>query len=213
MLSVALACKKRAESKLSPAAAAQAEKLKPEVKLRLTQLSSLAAKSKSLPQTSTDEPPTKAVAPGIISENQLDDPHKTLSSDELDVGDSTFSVCKSKLESTALKDEDIQWLERCSKLTTAGVIRQKSFVRPEVDASTRSFKPGEFRGDIVVFDLATAEVRARYSLDVQNDSQLRLEGNPDQRAWERLAESELKRKVTSVIQAKLLEGNKRVMGL
>lgn len=206
VVAVALACKK-AKPGLSPAAAAQVEKLKPEVKLKLTQVASLESKTKSVPHTSTDEPPTTVVSPAIIDESRLANPAKS-SSDAIEFHDSLLSVCKSNAEATSLKDDDVQWLERCSKLETVAVVRQRNFVRPEVDERTKTFKPGKFEGDVLVFHLPSAELRGRFALDVENDDKLELKGNPQKHEWERFAESELKTKVKSEIQAKLLESNK-----
>jgi hypothetical protein len=203
VLGVSLACKKKKEP--SPATVARAAELKPKATERLAQIAGLAAKIKSdlpaAPATLTPRPYPATVA--VIGEKYLEDPHRSSSGDELDLSDAGVSVCKYVVANPKVQDDDIKNLEDCSRLEYAAVIHQSSFTAPEAQDNS-TYKPGQFSGSVLVFHLASGELRSRFSIDVTQDQSLKLSGKaPEKHEWEKQAMAYLRRNVQEAVQKKL----------
>ena len=198
LLPVALACKKK-KNEPSPATVARAAELKPKVTQLLAQIASLSAKSKS--QTGADTGLAQKPSPGtvaVIGDTFLEKPNRTTDTGELDLSDPVLSVCEYIVERTQINDEDIKSLEACSNVAYAAVIHQRDFTPPDADDG-RTYTPGRFSGDVLVFHLATGELRGRYSLDVSQSDQLELTSKSGQKPaaheWRKQAMDYLKNHV------------------
>jgi hypothetical protein len=139
----------------------------------------------------------------VIGEKFLEDPQRSSSGEELDLSDAGVSVCKSIVANPQVQDDDIKNLEDCSRLEYAAVIRESHFTAPEAQDNS-TYKPGQFRGDVLVFHLASGELRARFSVDVSQDQSLKLSGkSPEKHEWEEQAMAYLRRNVQEAVQKKL----------
>ncbi len=182
--------------------------LKASVTERLSQIAGLAAKVQAEPQTKADAPVSGALSRGtfaVLGDKSLADPGRSGESGELAFSDVTLSLCKSALAKAPPSADDVGYLEQCAKVEHVAVIRQRELVRPHIRTS-KTFDPGTFRGDALVFHLATGEIRGRYLLVVRNDPQLELPGEKHSKdEWEGLAMADLKVNTQSNVE-KLLRG-------
>lgn len=172
LFAVALACKKKKEP--SPETVAKAAELKPKVTEALARIARLSAKTKSETGSGTgfsEKPWPVKIA--VTGEKFLEDPHRTTEAAELDLGDPMLSVCKYIVDATQIKDDDIKSLETCAQFEYVAVIREQSFSPPEAEDG-RSYTPGSFSGDVLVYHLATGELRANKSVSVTQSDQLEL---------------------------------------
>lgn len=197
VLAVTLACKKKNEP--SPATVARAAELKPKITQMLTQVASLSSKSKSAttaPTTLAQKPYPGTVA--VIGDTFLEKPNRTADPAELDLSDPMLAVCKYVVDATQIQNDDIKNLEACARFEHAAVIQQRSFSPPDADDGS-TYTPGRFSGEVMVFHLATGELRARYSLDVSQADQLELTSKPGQKPaaheWRKQAMAYLKNHV------------------
>lgn len=203
LLSPTLGCKKKKPG-LSDAEATRAAQLKPEAAKRLSQMAALGPKAKSLLQTSTDEPVAKKLPSGsyaLIGEEYLADPTATRTG-ELELGDSRVWLCKSAVDSTALTPDDLPSLEACTRFEYAAVIRKGTYVAPEIGDS--NYRPGEFRGDLLVFHLPSGELRGRYALSAKNEENIQTQKGAAKFEVEKLAMKELASNVKAAAADKLM---------
>jgi outer membrane murein-binding lipoprotein Lpp len=179
----------------------EAAKLKPTVSELMSQLAKVSKKAGSEPETDDDEPVAKKPSSktvAITGEHCLKDPTASAEDGALGFCNTILSLCKSILEKTELADGDVGYLEQCSKFEYAAVIRQKKLKLAKINDDGKTFKPGEFRGDVLVFHLPTGKIRGRYSLYVTNDLQLELEGKSVEKdEWAGLAKADLRTNVES----------------
>lgn len=208
LLAVTLACKKKKES--SPATVARAAELKPKVSQVLTQVASLGAKVKSdTAAVATPGPKPAFGTVAVIGETFLEKPNRATDSSELDLGDPSLSVCRYILDATRVEDDDIKSLEACARYEYAAVLKQGSFSPPDADDGS-SYTPGRFSGSILVFHLATGELRALHSIDVSQSDQLELTSKSGQKPaaheWRKQAMAYLKNHVREAALKKLQEG-------
>lgn len=179
VVAVALACKKKKEP--SPATVARAAELKPKVTQVLAQVASLSAKTKAVSPSAPALVLTAKPAFGTVSvlgEKFLEKPNSD--NEELRIKDPVLSVCRYVVDQKVVQDDDIKSLEACARYEFAAVIRQSSYTQPDADEGT-SYKPGSFSGDLLVFHLATGELRGLYSLSVSQDDQLELTSKPGEK--------------------------------
>ena len=105
-----------------------------------------------------------------------------------------------------IKDEDIKSLEACSRFEYAGVIRQSSYTQPDADDG-RTYTPGRFSGDLLLFHLPTGELRGHHSLSVSQSDQLELTSKPGQKPaaheWRQQAVAYLQRHILEEAQKQL----------
>lgn len=205
VLSVALACKKKNEP--SPATLARAKELVPKVTQLLGQVAGLSAKAKSPPGADAAQP--QKPSPGsvaVIGETFLEKPNRTTDPAELDLGDPALSVCQYIIDRKQVQDDDIKNLEACARIEYVAVIQVRDFTPPDADDG-RSYTPGRFSGQMLLFHLATGEIRGRNSLDVTQSDQLELTSKPGQKPaaheWRKQAMSYLKNHVREAALKKL----------
>lgn len=208
VIATSLACKRKSSD--GSGAGDDSERtaqLKASVTERLGQIAGLATKVQAEPPTKVDSPVGAALSRGtfaLLGEKSLADPGRSPESGELAFPNVTLSLCKSALGKAPPSADDVGYLEQCAKIEHVAVIRQKELVRPHIRTS-KTFDPGTFRGDALVFHLATGEVRGRYLLVVKNDPQLELPGEKHSKdEWEGLAVADLKVNTESDVEKLLL---------
>lgn len=189
--------KKKKEEGLTPEEATKVAQMKPVVEQRLAQIASLAPKAKARLTVSTDQPITEKLPPGsyvLVGDEYLADPNAT--GLELDLSDARVWLCKRIVERAEVQRDDLAHLEGCTRIEYAAVIRKTSFTRPKVGDAV--YTAGEFRGDMLVFHLATGELRGSYHLSAKNDEQINTKGKVEKHEVEEIAVKEL---VTNVKEA------------
>jgi hypothetical protein len=178
---------------------ARAAELKPKVTQVLAQVASLSPKVKSASPASAAEPAQKPSygTVSVTGENYLEKPNDK-SADGLDLGDPVLSVCKSIIESTQIQDDDIKSLEACARYEYAAVIRKSSYTAPEANQDG-TYSPGTFSGEVLVFHLASGELRGFHTLFVSQSDQLELTSKkgdkPPPHEWRHQAEAYLRQHV------------------
>ncbi|MCC6901738.1 MAG: hypothetical protein IT377_22395 [Polyangiaceae bacterium] len=197
LLAAVLACKSKKGP--SPATVARAAELKPKVTQVLAQVASLSAKVKSGSAAAAAAPGQKLTwgTVTVTGENHLEDPKNT-STDVLDLGDPVLSVCKYIVDGRQIADDDIKSLEACARYEYAAVIRQSSYTPPDASGGS-TYTPGTFSGSVLVFHLATQELRDQHSLSVSQSDQLELTSKkgekPAEHEWRKQATAYLQRHV------------------
>ena len=72
------------------------------------------------------------------------------------------------------------YLETCSKLRYALVIRITGYLRPELSLETKQFAPGKYEAEVLVFDVTNGAQLGGFKVAATNDEQVKLlDGDPN----------------------------------
>lgn len=209
-----LACKRKAPDPTPTTTAptesplwTEAKKLRPEVKTRLGQIKALEAKAKSEPPVRTDKPFKEKLEEEkfvIVGDKYLADVHYTKTDKELEIRDTTLSLCdydqENKADPTA---DDVSRLKECAAWTHAAVIRPRKVSFPKMNMSAKTFAPGEIDGDMLLFELSSGEIKGRYKVVTTNSDKVTyIEGKPEDE-WQKVANDDLVTNVTGVTEERL----------
>jgi hypothetical protein len=185
----------RSRKEASPETKKRKAELAPQVSKRLQMIAGLAGVVKETPPVGAANPLAKAPYPAriaIVGEDWLADPARQASADsEVDLRSIPLSLCKSDVESEWVNDEDIPQMEACVNLEYVAVVRKRSLQLPQVGEDKKSFSPGRFEGDMLVFDVPKGDLVASYRLEATNTEQLELTGDPSGGDWMREAVRDL----------------------
>ena len=193
-----LACKRKesAGGSGSGSLGDRAAKIKPDAKKRLAQLAALAPKVKAEAAVTSDKP--VAVRPSrktvaITGDRWLTDPNYSPSSEELNFGNTLLSLCKHGTEGESQTEDHIKYLEQCVAFEIVAVVRQRSIARPKIKMKSKTYDPGQVKVDVLVYELATAQLIGAYDVQVTNSPELKLPGSDQSEAdWLGLAMADLK---------------------
>lgn len=212
VLAALLACKKKqSESTPAPAptvdpTAAKAAELKPKAKARLDQFVALSKKVKSEPDVKADKGfKTKLEKEKfvIIGDKWCEDPQYRHGDSEIDLGSSVLYLCKSALEKTSPASDDLKYWEECLSWTHLAVLRPRKISFPKIKMESKTFEPGEVTGDMLLFDIASGEIKGRYRMRITNSDELTwYEGKPE-KEWFDESKRDLVKNVTGVAEEML----------
>lgn len=208
-----LACKKKPPPDTSPSpptvstTAARASELKPKMKARIDKLAAMALKAKSEPKVRKERPlKTKLDKEKfiVIGEKWLDNVHYEPATGEIDLDNTTLSLCGYALDKAEPKDDDLKYFDECLNWEHVAVVRSRRIILPVVKMATKTFEPGQLDGDLLLFDLASGEIVGRYLLGITNSDELKwFEGKPES-DWKDESKRDLVKNVQSVVEERLL---------
>jgi hypothetical protein len=178
----------------------------PAVKQRLQTIAALAAQVKDAPG-GKGPLEKKHVRIEIIGESWLQDPEQSSSSEGVDLHSTLLSLCKGYVTNQTVTDDSAKYLEECSKLEYVAVVRTRSFTKPTINMQAKSYDPGKFSGEVLVFSLPKGELSASYSVEATNSEELELdEKNPHEGHWYRQAMADLSSNAKSAVEKALAGG-------
>jgi hypothetical protein len=217
LLGVLLACKKQAPAP-SPAPTAlpdpekeAATKLNPGVKTLLGQLSTIATKAKAEPKVKKDKGLTEKLEKEkyvILGEAWLTDPNRSADKGEVELKNTTLSLCAYNKDKERLPTSEQGYAKECTAWQYVAVVRKKSVTLPKVNTSTKTFAPGSYIADMLLFDLKTAEIKARYLMNITNSDKLTYLENSTEEEWNKKAADDLAENVTGVIDEQMAQDRK-----
>lgn len=222
LLTVALlACKAKKAPEPTPTPTAtvnpeieKAKKLEPQVKTLLDQLKAIETKAKSEPKVKSDKPLKAKLEKGkyvIVSAQWLTYSNYEAKADELKVVPTKYSLCGYHLDKPEITASDIGYSEECLAWEYIAVVRQRSLTLPKVNMTAKTFTPGSFVGDLLLFDAKTAEIKGRYTMNITNSDKLTYLENSTEKEWDEKARDDLVDNVNGVIDERL-QGQRDSMG-
>lgn len=207
-----LACKKKAPVP-SPAPTAtvdpdieKTKKLQPEVKQFFTQLAAIDKKAKAEPRVRADKPFKEKLEKAryiILGDRWLADSHHEAGADELELDNTVYSLCAYGLDKPILKPDDQKYADECLAWQYVAVVRPRSLTLPKVNMGTKTFAPGSFIGDMLLFEVKTAEIKGRYQMSITNSDKLTYLENSTDEEWQKKAKDDLAENVTGVIDERM----------
>lgn len=212
-----LACKKKpppdpvSTAPTQSPLAAREEAARPKVKRVLEQIAGVAAKAKAEKRVTTKRGlKTKLETKQFVTlgDKWLAAPNRLPEAGEVPVQSNVLSICASRLEKPQAQtadttQSDVDWLEECAALEYVAVVRPRKVGLPKVNLATKTFTPGSYEGDMLLFELASGEIKGRYPLNITNSDELTyLEGSA-QDSWDKEAQDDLGKNVTGVIRETL----------
>lgn len=217
LLGALLACKKKAPDPApAPTATVDPEKeaatkLNPGVKTLLGQLSAIATKAKAEPKVKSDKGLSEKLEKEkyvIVGESWLTDPNRSAEKDEVELKNTTLSLCTYNKDKERLTTSEQGYAKECTAWQYVAVVRQKSVTLPKVNTSTKTFAPGSYIADMLLFDLKTAEIKARYLMNITNSDKLTYLENSTDEEWQKKAKDDLAENVTGVIDEQMAQERK-----
>jgi len=218
VLGALLACKKRSAPDPTPTVVTESEhskrvkELQPKAKAFMAKLSELAQKAKSEPAVKSDQAlKTKLEEKQfvIIGDKWLTEPNRSPTDGEVDLGDTTLSLCAyavgKKPESTKDSDlkSDVEYMERCLAWEYVAVVRPKKITMPKIKMESKTFEPGDVTGDMLLFAMPAGELKARYRFGTTNSDELTwFEGKPE-KDWSDESKRDLVKNLKGVIQERM----------
>lgn len=218
LLCALLACKKKSAPDPAPTVATESadakrfKELAPKVKALLGTLSEMSQKAKSEPQVKSDKALTTKLESKkfvIIGDKWLTDTHHSPGEGELDLDDSTLSLCAyavdKKVESMRDSDlkSDVGYMEECLSWEYVAVVRPRKITMPKIKMASKTFEPGEVEGDMLLFAVPAGEIKARYRFRTTNSDELTwFEGKPE-KEWSEESERDLVKNLKGVIEERL----------
>jgi hypothetical protein len=152
--------------------------LRASVKTKLAKIAAIAPKAK------TEAPAKPGAKPLTLKEGDyftsqpelLVDPTISLARDDggaPEFEETTMSLCSYATNGKLPpKDEDEKYLQECDKWTHAAIVRQTKWVAPVVHLKDKSFDPGVFEGDLLVYKIDTGELVASFPLSAKSSSEV-----------------------------------------
>jgi serine/threonine protein kinase len=166
---------------------------------QLERLARLRDTSKGVAMTRADRPMSQPLASGsyeVIGYDQLDDPTRQV---EFEVAGPLLALCGYAVRKNG-DDDALNRLGQCASLTHVGVVRTETLKKPVFSDAGQPVDRGSFRGDVLVYELATGELRGAYRLELQGTE--RPEPS-DGLSWSEVALIELQVAVTSAANDKV----------
>lgn len=207
-----LACKKKREPDTTPTiqtvspTALRANELKPKVKARIDKLAGIATKAKSEPKVKKERPFKPKLEKDkfiVLGDKWLEDVHYEPTAEEIDLDNTTLSLCEYALKDATSTDDQVGYMETCLQWEYVAVVRPKKITLPVIKMQTKSFDPGLLEGDLLLFDLASGDIVGRYVLRITNSDTLSwFEGTPE-KEWQDKSKRDLVENVRGVIEERL----------
>ncbi len=213
LIAALLACKKKPVVTDSDAGtpplsttAAQMAELTPKLKARMDMLSAMAKTAASEPKVRKERPlKTKLETAEFITigDKWLADVHYNHTDDELDFDDTTLALCGYAVKATEPQGDSLRYAEQCLAWKYIAVIRPRKVIQPVVNMNSKTFKPGQLDGDLLLFDLADGTIVGRYLLGITNSDELTwFEGKPEEE-WKEESKRDLVKNTRGVIEERL----------
>lgn len=214
LLVALLACKKKSAPDPTPVAtesadAKQFRELAPKVRSLLGKLPEMSQKAKSEPAVKKDQPLTTKLERDkviIVGDKWLTDVHRSPGEDEIDIDEATLSLCAyavdKKVESTKDSEvkDDVKYMGQCLAWEYIAVVRPRKITMAKIKMASKSFDPGEVEGDLLLFAVPAAELKARYRFRTTNSDKLEwFEGTPE-KEWADKSKRDLVENLKGVIE-------------
>lgn len=185
---------------------AKGKALQPVLKTRLGQITAVSKKVKSEPAVKKDQPfKTKLEKTQyfILGAPWLDNPGRPHDENELDLDDTTFFICTNRGEQTEFTDDELKWMQECIDWKYIAVVRPKKVTVPKIKLDSKSFEPGQFDGDLLLFELSTGNIVGRYQMGITNSDKLTYLEGKSEKEWEKESMNDLLENVTGVIEERM----------
>jgi|RhiMethySRZTD1v2_1073278.scaffolds.fasta_scaffold36273_7 hypothetical protein len=208
-----LACKKKPPPDPPPAPSATAapenvkgKELQPRIKTLFDRVAVIAKKTAAEPRVKKDRPFKTKVESGkfiVIGNEWLVNPHREVGGGELELKNTTLSLCAYDADKTQIAPNDLKYAEECLGWEYLAVVRQRGLTMPRVKMATKSFDAGSFVGDMLLFEIASGEIKGRYQMSITNSDKLTFLENRSEDDWQSVAKQDLLENVTGVIGERL----------
>lgn len=208
-----LACKKRKAPDPMPVPSATAapenvkgKELAPQLKKFMDQVEAIAKKAAKEPPVRKDRPFKTKLEKGkfvIVADKWLKNPHADVSDDELELKVTVLSLCAYDKDKTEVAVNDLKYAEECLGWDYIAVVRQRSLTMPKVKMATKTFDPGSFLADMLLFEIESGEIKGRYQMSITNSDKLTYLENRSEDDWHSVAKRDLLENVTGVIEERL----------
>jgi hypothetical protein len=208
-----LACKKKKAPDPTPVASApvapenvKGKELAPKNKQFIEQVEAMAKKAAKEPPVRRDKPFKTKLEKGkfvIVGSKWMTNPHADVADDELELKPTVLSLCTYDKDKTEIALNDLKYAEECLGWEYIAVVRQKSLSMPKVKMATKTFDPGSFIGDMLLFEVLSGEIKGRYQMSITNSDKLTYLENRSEDDWHSVAKRDLLENVTGVIEERL----------
>jgi hypothetical protein len=208
-----LACKKKKAPDPTPVATASAlpenvrgKELAPLNTKFVDQVAAIAKKSGAEPPVKRDKPFKTKIEKGkfvIVGSKWATNPHADVADDELELKPTVLSLCAYDKDKTEIAANEVKYAEECLGWDYIAVVRQKSLTMPKVKMATKTFDAGSFIGDMLLFEVASGEIKGRYQMSITNSDKLTYLENRSEDDWHDVAKKDLQENVTGVIEERL----------
>jgi len=208
-----LACKKKKPPDPMPVASASAapenvkgKELAPQNKKFIEQVEAIAKKAGKEPPVRKDRPFKEKIDKDkfvIVGSKWVTNPHADVAKDELELKPTVLSLCTYQKDNAEIEADHVKYAEECLGWEYIVVVRQKSLLMPKVKMATKTFDPGSFIGDMLLFDIKTGDIKGRYQMSITNSDKLTYLENRSEDDWHDVAKRDLLENVTGVIEERL----------
>ena len=212
-LGALLACKKKKPPEPTPVVSAtgapenvKGKELAPQNKKFIEQVEAIAKVTVKEPPVRKDKPFKTKIEKGkfvVVGSKWMSNPHADVADDELELKSTVLSLCTYQKDNPEIELDHLKYAEECLGWEYIAVARPKSVALPKLKAGTKTFEPGSFIGDLLLFEVKSAEIKGRYQMSITNSDQLTYRQDNSGENWNLVAKRDLLENVTGVITERL----------